>query len=52
MADISYLFDEGALVDFEIDELARLIKALFADSPLRTNTINKLMNGHPVPPST
>lgn len=48
MADISYLFEEGALVDFEIDELVRLVKALFADTALRTNTINKLMNGHPV----
>ncbi|KAF5362245.1 hypothetical protein D9756_002329 [Leucocoprinus leucothites] len=48
MADISYLFEEGALVDFEIDELVRLVKALFADTALRTNTINKLMEGHPV----
>ncbi|KAI0792011.1 hypothetical protein C8Q75DRAFT_714752 [Abortiporus biennis] len=48
IADISYLFDEGALVDFEIDELIKLVKALFADTPLRTNTINKLMHGHPV----
>ena len=47
MADISYLFEEGALVDFEIDELVKLVKALFADTPLRTNTINKLMQGHP-----
>ncbi|KAF9454310.1 hypothetical protein P691DRAFT_717761 [Macrolepiota fuliginosa MF-IS2] len=51
MADISYLFEEGALVDFEIDELVRLVKALFADTTLRTNTINKLMNGHPIPSS-
>lgn len=35
-------------MDFEIDELIRLIKALFADSALRTNTINKVMAGHPV----
>jgi centromere/kinetochore protein ZW10 len=48
MADISYLFEEGALVDFEIDELVRVVKALFADTALRTNTINKLMKGHPV----
>ncbi|KAJ3557317.1 hypothetical protein NM688_g1539 [Phlebia brevispora] len=47
IADISYLFEEGALVDFEIGELVNLIKALFADTPLRTNTINKLMQGHP-----
>ncbi|KAJ6518886.1 hypothetical protein C8R45DRAFT_807703 [Mycena sanguinolenta] len=45
MVDISYLFDSGALVDFEIDELVRLVRALFADTPLRTNTINKLTAG-------
>ncbi|KAI0794459.1 hypothetical protein C8Q74DRAFT_1195156 [Fomes fomentarius] len=48
IADISYLFEEGALVDFEIEELVKLVKALFADTPLRTNTINKLLQGHPV----
>lgn len=42
MADINYLFDEGALVDFEIDELVKLVQALFADTPLRTTTINKI----------
>ncbi|KDQ61547.1 hypothetical protein JAAARDRAFT_190291 [Jaapia argillacea MUCL 33604] len=47
IADISYLFEEGALVDFEVDELVKLVKALFADTPLRTNTINKLVGGHP-----
>ncbi|KAI0091457.1 Centromere/kinetochore Zw10-domain-containing protein [Irpex rosettiformis] len=47
MVDISYLFEEGALVDFSIEELVNLVRALFADSPLRTNTINKLMQGHP-----
>ncbi|EPQ56262.1 hypothetical protein GLOTRDRAFT_115586 [Gloeophyllum trabeum ATCC 11539] len=49
IADITYLFEEGALVDFEIDELIKLVRALFADTPLRTNTINKLMKGHPAP---
>ena len=48
IADISYLFEEGALVDFEIDELVKLVKALFAETPLRANTINKLQQGHPV----
>ncbi|CAK5267741.1 unnamed protein product [Mycena citricolor] len=42
MADISDLFDSGSLVDFDIDELVRLVRALFADTPLRTNTINKI----------
>jgi len=48
MADITYLFEVGALVDFQIDELVRLVRALFADTALRTNTINKLLGGHPV----
>ncbi|OSD04787.1 hypothetical protein PYCCODRAFT_1433123 [Trametes coccinea BRFM310] len=48
IADISYLFEEGALVDFEIDELVKLVRALFADTPLRANTINRLLQGHPV----
>ncbi|KAI0289458.1 hypothetical protein BC826DRAFT_1031931 [Russula brevipes] len=46
MADISYLFDEGALVDFEKQELIKLVRALFADTPQRANMINKLMAGH------
>ncbi|KAF5373242.1 hypothetical protein D9615_007430 [Tricholomella constricta] len=49
MVDITYLFEEGALVDFEVDELIRLVRALFVDTPLRTNTIAKLQGGHPVP---
>lgn len=48
IADISYLFEEGALVDFKIEELVNLVRALFADTPLRANTINRLMQGHPV----
>ncbi|KAF9224001.1 hypothetical protein BS17DRAFT_795581 [Gyrodon lividus] len=47
MADLTYLFEEGALVDFEIDELAKLVQALFADTPLRTKTLDKIMGGHP-----
>ncbi|KAK1221072.1 ribosome biogenesis protein ytm1 [Marasmius sp. AFHP31] len=49
LADITYLFESGALVDFQVDELVRLVKALFSDTPLRTNTINKLLEGHPIP---
>ncbi|KAG6826996.1 hypothetical protein H0H93_015941 [Arthromyces matolae] len=49
MADITYLFEEGALVDFHVDELVRLVRALFADTQLRTNTIIKLSVGHPAP---
>jgi protein transport protein DSL1/ZW10 len=48
IADISYLFEEGALVDFEVEELVKLVRALFADTPLRTTTVNRLMGGHPV----
>jgi len=51
MADISYLFEQGALVDFEIAELVNLVRALFADTPLRTQTINKILEGHPDVPS-
>ncbi|TRM65578.1 hypothetical protein BD626DRAFT_547026 [Schizophyllum amplum] len=47
MADITYLFETGALVDFSVDELVRLVRALFADTVLRTNTIQKIMEGHP-----
>jgi len=43
IADISYLFEIGALVDFEVDELVSLVRALFADTPLRASTINKLL---------
>lgn len=48
MADITYLFEEGALVDFEIDELIKLVTALFSDTPLRTETIQKLQSGRGV----
>jgi centromere/kinetochore protein ZW10 len=48
MADITYLFQEGALVDFHVEELAKLVRALFADTPLRSSTINRIMAGHPV----
>ena len=48
MVDLTYLFEEGALVDFEIDELAKLVRALFADTPLRARTLDKIMCGHPL----
>lgn len=48
MVDINYLFEEGALVDFEIDELVKLVTALFSDTPLRAETIQKLQSGHGV----
>ncbi|KZV94585.1 hypothetical protein EXIGLDRAFT_645072 [Exidia glandulosa HHB12029] len=46
LTDISYLFDEGALIDFETEELVKLIRALFADTPLRANAITKISAGH------
>jgi centromere/kinetochore protein ZW10 len=49
MADISYLFEQGMLLDYDVEELVKLLKALFAETPLRENTIRKIMHGHPVP---
>ncbi|KAH9066695.1 Centromere/kinetochore Zw10-domain-containing protein [Lactarius vividus] len=46
MTDISYLFDEGALIDYETEELVKLVRALFADKPQRANLVNKLVAGH------
>ncbi|KAF8202281.1 hypothetical protein BJ912DRAFT_944331 [Pholiota molesta] len=43
LADITYLFEQGALVDFQVDEIVNILRALFADTPLRTNTINKVL---------
>lgn len=50
LADISYLFEEGALIDYETQELVKLVRALFADTPQRANMIHKLMAGHPNSP--
>ena len=38
-ADIMFLFNEGHLVDFEREELSNLVRALFADSPLREKNL-------------
>ena len=45
-ADISYLFDEGALIDFEVDELVGLVRALFADIHMWRDMIVKLKKVH------
>lgn len=42
LADITYLFESGALVDFTSSELIHLILALFSDTPLRRDTIAKI----------
>ncbi|KAF8582737.1 hypothetical protein K439DRAFT_1635009 [Ramaria rubella] len=49
IADISYLFDQGMLVDYEIDELVGLLRALFAETPLREKTITKILKRQPLP---
>ena len=49
IVDIMYLFGEGALIDFTVDELVRLVRALFADTPVRTKAIAQMQRGHPVP---
>ncbi|WVN86029.1 uncharacterized protein L203_101187 [Cryptococcus depauperatus CBS 7841] len=42
LVDITYLLEQGALIDFTIDELVRLIKALFANSEKRDQIIEKI----------
>lgn len=37
-----YLFNEGHLSDFSSTELAKLIIALFADTPLRQQNLDKI----------
>jgi len=49
LVDISYLFDEGALMDFRVEELVQLVRALFSDTPMRANVIKKVTGGHPSP---
>ncbi|KAE8540537.1 hypothetical protein D1P53_003486 [Cryptococcus gattii VGV] len=44
LVDITYLLDQGALVDFTADELVSLIKALFATSDKRDNVIERIEN--------
>ncbi|KAL7415552.1 hypothetical protein BDY24DRAFT_263485 [Mrakia frigida] len=44
IADISYLFETGALIDFSTDELVSLMKALFSDTSLRAGTIDKIIS--------
>ncbi|SCZ98567.1 BZ3500_MvSof-1268-A1-R1_Chr3-1g05468 [Microbotryum saponariae] len=47
MADILFLFDNGHLVDFEPSAIAKLVRALFSDSPLRNRNLEHILNGHP-----
>ncbi|GAA5824155.1 hypothetical protein JCM11251_001543 [Rhodosporidiobolus azoricus] len=47
MADIMFLFSERHLLDFTPQEIAKLMRALFADSALRNRNILKVLEGHP-----
>lgn len=42
LADITYLWETGALVDFTSDQLVHLLLALFTDTPLRAEVIGKV----------
>ncbi|KAM0787866.1 hypothetical protein ACM66B_003918 [Microbotryomycetes sp. NB124-2] len=52
MADIMFLFDDGHLVDFEPSAIAKLVRALFSESPLREQNLARIMKGHPVQPTS
>lgn len=45
LVDITYLFENGALIDFTPDELISLLKALFADSEKREKAIERIEQG-------
>lgn len=45
LVDITYLFENGALIDFTPDELIGLLKALFADSEKREKAIERIERG-------
>ena len=47
MADVLFLFDNGHLVDFTPAEIAKLVRALFADSALRARNLEHILRGHP-----
>jgi centromere/kinetochore protein ZW10 len=42
LLDIGQLLDHGALVDFEKEELVRLIRALFAESEVREGVVSRV----------
>ena len=48
LVDIDFLWSEaGALVDYQPEELSRLIRALFSDTPKRSKLLEKIALGHP-----
>ncbi len=42
LVDITYLLDNGALIDFTSMELVHLVAALFSDTPKRATIIEKI----------
>jgi centromere/kinetochore protein ZW10 len=42
LVDIGQLLDHGALIDFEKEELIRLIRALFAESEVREGVVSRI----------
>ncbi|KAG5517832.1 hypothetical protein PMAC_000286 [Pneumocystis sp. 'macacae'] len=44
MHDVMYLYNSGALIDFEKEEIISLLKTLFAETPCRTENISKIRN--------
>lgn len=44
MQDLMYLYNSGALVDFEKEEIIDLLKTLFAETPSRAENILKIRN--------
>jgi centromere/kinetochore protein ZW10 len=42
MVDVMFLVREGCLKDFEVDEVVELVKALFADTDVRTRCIEDI----------
>ncbi|KAF9159168.1 Centromere/kinetochore protein zw10 [Actinomortierella ambigua] len=47
-AEIMTRFRAGQLRMFRVDELARLVCALFADTPLRQRNLKEIEDGHPL----
>ncbi|KAI8456929.1 hypothetical protein BY996DRAFT_4610711 [Phakopsora pachyrhizi] len=46
MADIMWMEEEGLLIDFDKDEIIKLIKSLFSDSELRAKNIDLINSRH------
>ncbi|CCJ30214.1 unnamed protein product, partial [Pneumocystis jirovecii] len=44
MQDVMYLYNSGALIDFDKEEIISLLKTLFAETPCRAENISKIRN--------